>query len=234
MTEPQALADRTRSVTAAPVPANVDGLSVRLITDPNDLQELTLVRTTDARTALARGLKEYLEQQELVWEGGRHIKFKRVLQTWSEPEDPAEYPALAIVGRGEARYDGYCVTQAASVTRAPGVFLRQASELEQFFDVTIWSADPVERAALTALLEDRMEPVDWMTGMRLELPYYFGARASYEKQSVAYDEAGVDAQRRWRRTIIRMQANVPQYVLVGVLPDMVIREQLTVSDASDA
>ncbi len=44
----------------------------------------------------------------------------------------------------------------------------------------VYTSDPVERSVLTAGLEDAMNPVDWRYGFFLDLPYYFGARASYD------------------------------------------------------
>lgn len=77
-----------------------------------------------------------------------------------------------------------------------------------------------------------MEPAEFMTGLRLELPYYFNVRATYEKLSMTYEDTGPDAQRRWRRTIMNIVGNIPQAVPVGDLPPMTTQPRVTVIDGS--
>lgn len=224
--------DRTELVAGdAPEPPAVDGLRARVITEADDPQKLTFVRTTDLRTALARGLKEYLEKLSVVWEGGRLLAFKRALITWSDPEDPAKYPSLVLVGQQDMVYEAAMLTptliQSDDGTKR---YLRQVAEGHQEFQLIIWTTDATARMALTAAVEDAFEPTDFMSGLRLELPYYFNVRATYEKLSLFYDDTGGDVQRRWRRAVLRLNANAPQMRPVGDLQPMRIRTELDVSD----
>ncbi len=232
MSKPAALADRTALAAGPPSPPATDGLRARAILSPNDKEVLTLVRTTDMRTALARGLKEYLEPLSVVWEGGRRLAFKKALVVWAEPEDPAEYPSLVLVAQQEMAYEATQLTPTL-VQSADGTqrFLRQVAEGHQELQLIIWTNDPAARMGLVAAVEDALDPAEFMTGLRLELPYYFGARASYEKLSLLYDDSQGDAQRRYRRAVLRVNANIPQLVPVGPLPSMRVQTELDVSDS---
>ena len=223
----------------APVSAsgNPDGLRARLVTSPTDKQKLTYTRVEDARTAVARGLREYLEQYSITWRHGRLLRFMSVREVWAEPEEPARYPAASIIGDGAAEYQDAELTPVLiklDSTNGDGSdrFLKEASELMQMFTVLVWTTDPVERSGLVAMCEDALDPVEFMTGARLELPYYFNARATYEKLSVTYDDSMDDASKRWRKASIQVQANIPQLVPVGDLQIMRTRLDLSVDDPS--
>jgi hypothetical protein len=211
-----------------------DGLYVRPILDADDLQKLTTVRTMDSRTALARGLAEYLRMLSLVWEGGRLLKFARVKFYWAEPEEEGFLPAAAIIGREDAQYEetatGPMLAQAQDGTEK---YLRTHAATHQKFDLEVWSTDPVELYGLVAMLEDALEPTEFMNGLRLELPYYFGLRATYLKQSIRYGGGASDAQQRWRKAIISIEGEVSQVVQVGLLQLMDPRITVTVKDPQE-
>jgi hypothetical protein len=216
------------------LPTSVDGLRARVVLDPDDLQVLSFVRTEDARTALSRGLAEYLAEQSVVWEGGRLLAFARVTSVWADQEVPAKYPSAAVVAVEDATYDASNLTpvlvQAEDGTKR---YLRQAAELMQKFALTVWAADSKERTGCVALCEDALEPAEFMTGLRLELPYYWNARATYEKVSLSYEDSAADAHRRWRKAVISVTASVPQYRPVGALPVMRVRRQVEVDGVAE-
>lgn len=191
--------------------ARADGLTARVVLDRDDAEQLTPVRTTDTRTALARGLAEYLSTQRIVWDGGREVALASVHVTWAEPEQPSNSPALTIVGLGDGEYDT-ADFQPHLVEVVPSrSYLRQTAELSQTFAVVAWATDPDMRTALSALLEDALDPAEHMTGVRLELPYYFGARATYLVSNVSYADTPGDAARRWRTVSFTVQGMVPKY-----------------------
>lgn len=203
-----------------------DALFTRLITSPDDQEILTDVRTADARTALARGLAEYLATQKLIWEGGREMAFKSVNVSWAEVEQATEYPSLAVTTVGPGQYD---FDVPPRLVQAGTGYLRQTSELQQEFQVTAWANDPMQRVGLGALLEDAMlAPVEFMSGFRLEFPFYFGTRATYLARSVAFQDAPQDAQRRWRLAAFAVTGNVPVYQQLGQLPSMKLEMPTTV------
>lgn len=179
----------------------------RLVYDPDDLQHMTRDFETDVRTALTRGVKEYLEQLKIDWPGGRQSKFVKVLQTWAEPEVPAEYPSAVVYATEPGTYDGRNFTPTTEVLE-DGYIIRLTSEFTQQIVVEVWTTDPRERVALVKMLEDAFCPVDWMYGFRLELPHYHNMRATFEPLTLAYDDVGDDAQRRYRRFLIMLTGNV--------------------------
>lgn len=202
----------------------------RLVLQPDDLQVLTSLRVTDARTALTRGVKEYLEQLSFVGAGGREIKFKKVLHTWAESEVPADYPSAVVFAVDVGTYD-YDRLTPRTFDLPDGYGIRQVAEFTIPVMVEMWSTDPIERMNIVSMLEDAFEPVDWMTGFRLELPHYHGARATFEKTALAYLDVAEDNQRRWRKAVISLTANVTQYVGLGsVIPRLRVR---TVVEAVD-
>jgi len=216
-----------------PVPAPDVELQARAIVVAGDIQKLTYTRETDARTALALGLKQYLETVSIIWSGGRELRFVEVHQTWADPETPAKYPSASLVGLTPAEYEGAQFTpQTVQVEDGSGRYIRMVSELQQVFALVIWCTDPEERNGLVAAVEDAMEPADFMTGLRLELPFYFNLRATYEKTEVDYDDSGEDNQRRWRRAIMTITANVPQARPVGDLANMKHQQRVDVVDGN--
>lgn len=199
----------------------------RLILSAGDELKLTSERRTDVRTAVTRGLKEYIEQLSYIGEGGREIRFKKVLHTWAEPEVPAEYPSANVYAFESGTYD-YSRMSPRTFDLPDGYAIRQVAEFVIPVVLEIWTTDPVERMNFMAMLEDAFEPVDWMYGMRLELPHYHNTRATYEKTAAAYTDSTEDAHRRWRRASISLNASITQFVRVGaMLPRLKTRIDLT-------
>ena len=213
-------------------PRFTDGLFVRPIMDADDLESLTFVRTMDARTSLARAMAEYLSLLSMQWEGGRDLKFVRTRYFWAEPEDDGKLPAAALIGREDAEYsEAYISPHLVQAADGTERYLRSHSSVFQKFDLEIWSTDPVELYGLVAMVEDALDPTEFMIGVRLELPYYFGQRATFLKTHIRYGQGGSDAQQRWRKAIFSVTGEVPQLVPVGVLKVMDPQFQLTVKDS---
>lgn len=187
--------------------------ATRLITQPDQQPVYTANRTADARTALTRGLAEYLMTLELPANGGRNFYFRKVYEVWAEPEDPADYPAAAVLMLEDAQYDASrFVPNGMSAVRLPtpdSRYLLTSSEMMVKLVVEIVATDPVERQALVSMVEDGFAPVDWMYGVRLALPHYFGQHATYEPLSVQYFDSDEEGMRRFRRAQITVAASVP-------------------------
>lgn len=230
MAEPS---DNAENRLPPPVPTPDIELRARAILTSTDRQVLTFVRETDTRDALAEGLQQYLEDLSITWAGGRELRFVEVRKVWSVPEEPAKYPSAAIVADAPAEYEAAeMVPELEQVGDGTGRYLRFVSEMKQSFDLVIWATDPKERAGLVTMVQDAMNPAEFMTGLRLELPQYFGLRATYEPMDVFYDDDGESAQRRWRRAIMTISANVPVAVPVGAIPTMSTQTQVHVTDGS--
>lgn len=208
-------------------------LKTRLVTEPGDKQQLTGVRDTDCRTALARAVAEYLRPLEVHQEGGRRMKLETVSESWSEPEDMADFPSAVVYAFGDGTYDSSRFSP--SLTELPGgVVLRAVAEFTIPIVVEVWCTDPEERMALSILLEDAFDPVDWMTGFQLELPHYFNSRATFIKQSAVYMDDEINAQQRIRRLGVVLEATLTQYVpLRAARPKLKVRTEVVVTDGSN-
>jgi hypothetical protein len=185
----------------------------KLITDPSQPPAYTIERLTDARTALTRGLADYLQQQVAVADGGREVRFKRVYSTWADPEKFAEYPSATIWTPEEGIYDGHSFTPTLDpryqVDPPNGPYLVKMAEFAVALMVDIWTNDTKMRQELTSLCESVLNPVDFMYGLRLELPHYFNERATYSMEAMKYWDDEEHVIRRYRRSSIRVQAQVP-------------------------
>lgn len=184
--------------------------ATRVLLDPNEKTVWTANRETDCRTALTRGVKEYIEQLRMVALGGREALFKQVLQTWAEPEMPAKYPSAIVYG-AEGKYDASAFTPGINAKmRVPdGRFIAQLAEYVATLTVEIWSTDPQERVNLVMLLEDAFNPTDFMFGFRLALPHYFNAKGTFEMTALAYQDTEEEAKRRYRRAVFTLEGRVP-------------------------
>jgi hypothetical protein len=230
MTTTQSIALQQGDAVAA-TSGDVGGLRARAILSQGDRQHYTFHREESPRRAMARGLKEYLEQLSITWRGGRLLKWESTKVEWAEPEEPAHYPALSIVGAGEAEYEASdfhprLIKLDGENGDGTGRYLKKACEAKQGFQLLIWATDPVERSGLECLVEDALEPADFMTGLRLELPYYFNARATFEKTFLDDVDDAVSAHRRWRRSLVTVVGVVEQLVPVGAM--QVIRPRVEV------
>lgn len=187
-----------------------------LVTDPRTAAQWTIFRETDARTGMARGLADYLSLMvsELL---GRQIRFKKSLETWSEPEDLSDLPVAAVVDPDPGTYEESALAPTVAgpkpgmeiVSPHPTAYLVAATELSIDFQVEVLCSSPEERMAIAAMLEDAFMPFDWMFGFRLALPFYHGAHATFTPVAVHYTDNEVDAQQRMRRLIMRVNGRVP-------------------------
>lgn len=202
----------------------------RLVERPDDQQKLTARRETDARTALTRGLSEYLEQLQIDM-NGQTLRFLRVFPTWAEPEEQAEYPSAAVFSLDVGEYDASRLSPRL-VELDGGVAVREIAELALPITIMFVANSPKERMALSAMLEDALDPVEWMTGARLELPHYFNARATYEKMSMVYEDDEESAQTRRRRCLFTVQGHVTQYRAVALPPRAQVQPQVEIKEAA--
>jgi len=201
-----------------------------LVRDPNFRPQLTAVRDTDVHTAMARGLAEYLSQQQIDI-GGRLLRLT-TFSTWAEPEEKVSYPA-AGVGASSGKYDR-SFTPKLLGTIADEARIFGYSEFTQELTIELWATDPKERLYLVAMIEEALNPVDWMYGMRLVLPFYHNTTATYELKDSQYMDSADDAMKKYRKATFTVAGNVqalrllklptakPRLRLDGVGPDVVV------------
>jgi hypothetical protein len=194
-----------------------------LVSSPDAGLALTGNRSVDARTALSRGLAEYLlDNVEVDAEGGRRIRLKHVYQSWAEPEDNIVQPSAIVYASTAGLYDSSRFTPGVlPKERLPAPDNRYAVALADFSQdlmLEIWASDPHERMELVNACEQAMNPLLTMYGMVLELPYYYNERAVYAMANMAYMDTETDAIRRHRKASFTISAQVPLIKLVS-LPD---------------
>lgn len=203
----------------APGPLFYGGTDVTPVLRPDVPPTITNRHETDARTALTRGLARYLAGLEFDGGAGRILAFQgRVFESYADPETQAQFPSAVVLSDQPALYDASRLTPGAPVDRLPstpeGNALLSTSELTLDLTLDVWATENRSRSALVAGLEQALSPTDWMYGLRLDLPFYFGARAGYELLSVQYIDSEDSATRRYRRASLVVSGRVPVYRIV--------------------
>lgn len=186
---------------------------VRLI-EANDKQVVSARRETDVRTAITRGLQEYLKQLRIDWPGGRQHAFHAVTNTHPDSVVLAAWPSVNIWSEVLGEYEAANLTPRTEKVGGDLV-IRKVSEFAVNLNVDVYASDLEERVGLAAMLEDAFDPHDWSYGFTLELPYYFNARATFAKTHLGYHDSEENAsQNIWMATFI-LNATCPQYRFVG-------------------
>lgn len=206
-----------------------------LITNRRQKQVLTSVRETDARTALKRGLAEYLKTLRFTALGGREVKFERVYDVWPDHEAKAVYPSAVVYSVGDGTYDASSFTPTVSTRCATndGFFLSKYAEYAVDLRVEYWSNDPEERIALTMMLEDALNPVDWMGGAKIELPHYHSQFSIYELKSNNFPDSEATVLSRNRKAYFTVAGQVSAVRCVSIQRLCEVRQQLTVTDGNE-
>lgn len=190
---------------------------------------------TDTRTALTRGLAEYISQLSIQMPDGREIRLKKVKDNYSEPEDKAEFPSACVYSDEKNEYDASRFTPSVNTNyRLPAPDKRYFVELAESvlnISVAVWATDPRERMGLAKMLEDAFNPVDYMYGFRLTLPHYYNARSEFALKSVEYLDDDADSIKRYRRLIFTVEGRVSLLKLVG-FPDAQIQLKTIVVESS--
>lgn len=215
-----------------PGPFIYGGSDVTPVLRPASMPTPTARQECDARTAITRGLARYLAGLEVQGNAGRVLTFGgRVGESWADPEIQAQFPSAVVLGIGPAQYDASRLVPSTvgQLALPDGRAILASSELAMTVALDVWATDSRARAALVAGLEAALSPVEWRYGLLLDLPFYFGARASYEPQSIEYQDSEDGATRRYRRALITLAASVPVYRLV-TLPGARLRQSITVEE----
>ena len=196
-----------------------------LLTEPAYAEAYSANRETDARTAVLRGLREYIDGLSYNAPGGTRMRFIQVGDAFPEVEQTAKYPAAYIYTDEPGVYDGAAFTPQL-YTLPDGRTLQMSAEFTQNITIDLWCTNAPERMGLLAMLEDAFDPVEWMSGFRLRLPHYFNAVATFLKTTVTAVDSTENANRRWRLASLNLMATMPQIRMIGVLPGLDIRLQV--------
>lgn len=203
---------------------------MNLVLSQDEPMRPTATRETDARTALTRALKEYVEHLSVVAYGGREIRFNHVEETWAQHEQEAQRPAAAIYTAADGAYDASRLTPGIFAKLSDGTQLMSSCEFVVDLLLEAWCTDPEQRSAFVQMLEDAFNPLDWMYGFRLTLPHYFNVRAEYELKSVAYPDSEEEALQRHQKAVFTLTGRVPVLQLVRY-PANRTRARVTVVDS---
>jgi hypothetical protein len=190
----------------------------------------SLNRETDLRTALTRGLKEYLEQLSIDWIDGRQERFSKVSETWAESETNITYPSAAVYSEEELEHlgtDDAPMTPTTETDPLTNTQYIKPDEVRLVMTVLVWAQDPVQRMVLCAMLEDAFAPVEWMRGFRLDLPHYHNQRGEYSLVASRYLDNETDDQRRYRKAEFVVEGRVPQIRILG--PGVPMRSRASIS-----
>lgn len=203
--------------------------------DENGRIPYTANRETDSRTALNRGLAEYLlSLPPFVAFGGRVVRLNKVFDVWPDSEEERDHPSAVVYSKGEGTYAGSglapIVDANCVVDDDPNTFLIKNAELEITITLEVATNDPEERIALAMMLEDALWPVDWMTGFQLELPHYHNLRGKYLPVRQNFPDNEEDVFTRNRHLIFNFDATVPVVRLKKLTPVTEIRSTVTVTD----
>ncbi len=189
-------------------------IGTKLVTDRAQPTVFTTHQETDSRVALSRAVAEYLAPME-VRDLARPVRFETVVYEWAVQDIKATYPALGVYATGAQEYDANGFTPSIGISRPIALpqddYLIHTSNLTVRLTVQVYASDPEERMALVAGLERACSPVRFMSGFRLDMPHYFGARAEFLKKSLTYEDSAEDSQRRWRRATVILEARGPVY-----------------------
>ena len=189
----------------------------RLITSAAEPRaQYTVNRECDAVTAVKRGLKEYLEQVYLDVLGVR-VRFQKVVEVWAESDEVARYPGAAVMAYDDADYEAGSMTPRLDITAVvqrpddpsdERTYLVKYSEATVPLVVEVHTTSPEERVGVAMLLEDALNPVDWMFGFKLQLPHYFNQIAVFEPVRTQILDTEDAARRRFRPGSVFLSAQV--------------------------
>jgi len=184
---------------------------------PGSLPDAPTARQdTDCRTALTRGMCEYLSQLVEPASGGALLRLRRAFETWAEAEDPAEYPAACVWSDQAGTYVGSKLSPSPApedIIPETNAYVVQYAGFELTFYVDLWCTEPAERRAFVAMFERALNPLAGGYGFVLALPHYFNVRAQYELISTQYVDSEDEARKRIRRAIMTVKGSVPMLQL---------------------
>ena len=180
----------------------------------------TANKETDSRTALTRGVAEYLSDLVVQSPDGRELRFQDVFSGWAEPEETAQFPsAIAYTtsnGVYEAKALSPSVAPGCKIPDPDGRYLVSPSEYVVDVIVEVWATDPEERMILVGALEDAFNPFTGQYGFTLGLPHYHNVRASFEPTQMGYIDSEVAAMQRERRATFVLNGRVPVIKLFSI------------------
>lgn len=205
-----------------------------LVVDADAAQARTNLEETDAIGAMRRGLREYLSQVHKDIAGVR-VRFEEVFEEWATSDDEnVRYPSAAVLlSDGNVTFDstGFSTSIIADDRLPDGRYVIKVAEAVTEFAIECHCSSPGERQSVSMLLEEALNPVDFMYGFALDLPHYFGQRAAFMVTAAELVDDAASA-RHGLRTIRAKVAGQVSVVRPRALPRMRPRFDAEVVDAT--
>ena len=192
----------------------------------------TLNQETDARTALVRGLCEYMQDLETSVFGQRTVRFNGVFENWADFEENVSYPSAYVFAEEAGEYEPNKNTPSVELIDKDfpyGVYLVNYGEYVQKLSIHLWATDTVERMALVGMLESELNPVEWKYGLTLILPHYFNATGTFELLSCRYEDSSEQSMQRYRLATLVVEGRVP-LIRINGYPTARILSDVTVNN----
>lgn len=210
-----------------------------LIRTPEEAQNrvLTANRTTDARTALKRGLANYLKSLPPFTHPryGRVVHLVKVFDVWPDQEENQEFPSAIVYSPEKHPYESSSFTPIVDPACKvdANTYLVKHAEVSFNMMIDILSTDPEERICLAMQMEDALNPVDWMYGFQLGLPHYHNLRGVYELIDGNYPDDEPNVFRRNRHHTLTVRGQVPLVRLKKLTTLTEVRTTVVAVDGQD-
>lgn len=175
--------------------------------------------SADLDEALALGQAFVDHLSELQYDHARRLKKDAVFACWSDPDQNAEYPSIAVMMPDEGIYDQSELVPSpleeystASAGNGSGMVLWQDCEWVCTVNLVIICTDPIQRALVVRSVREALQDKDGgHYGAWLPLKRYFGGvfKAVVSPRSVRYEDTGEDAKTRKRKATISVNCRFP-------------------------
>lgn len=224
-------------VSSKPDPAPV--LGDCLIRTPQEAQNrvLTANRTTDSRTALKKGLADYLMSLPpfIHPTHGREVELRKIYDTWPEQEEKTQYPSAVVFSPEKHPYESSSFTPILDPDCKVDAttYLVKHAEVNFNMVIDILSTDPEERICFGMQMEDALNPVDWMYGFQLELPHYHNLRGVYQVMDGNHPDDEPSVFKRNRHLTLTVNGQVSMVTLKKLTPLTEVRTTVVVVDGND-
>ncbi len=207
-----------------------------LVREPDQKHTHTSHRETDARTALKRGLANYLASLPTFIHPThqRVIKLEAVFDVWPDQEDKIVIPSATVYSSDPHPYEAHSLSPTIDPSCKIDAVTYVVKYAEIKFDMTIdiLTSDPEERVVFAMMMEDALNPVEWMSGFRLDLPHYHNQRATYELLDGNYPDDEPNVFKRNRHLTYTLRGNVSAVRIKKITPFNSATVQSTIDDGT--
>jgi hypothetical protein len=197
----------------------------------------------DLDEALAIGQAFVDRLSELQYDHGKRLKRDAVFATWSDPDQIAEYPSIAVIMPEEGEFDQSQFVPSAleeyntATSDGSGMCLWQDCEFVCTVQLVIICTDPIQRALVTrAVREALQDETGRQYGIKIPLKRYFGGvfGAQVACRKIRNEDSGEDAKMRKRKAILTVNCRFPMLRAVSATNLMGIDVRFTATVGNEA